>query len=268
MSQILGAHSPSLDAVRALRTSQGRREQRRFAVEGPTMLAEALAAGRTPIAVYATAAAADANASVLGALSFPPCLVGERAMARISDVETPSGIVAVLPLALDDLESLLSTGDPALVLAGIADPGNAGTLVRSAEIFGIRSAVFARPAVDPHNGKVIRATMGAIFRIRLCSADPEDLLLAARQHGYAIVAATKDGARLPGFRFPSKTLLAIGNERRGVAASLPRWDFGVTIPQRGAGESLNAAVAGGIILYTFSQQYYGTSGEARTLEKP
>lgn len=232
------------------------------------MLAEALEAGWTPVAVYATAAVAAANAAVLAALNAPPLILSERAMARISDVETPSGIVAVLPLALDDLESLLATGDSALVLAGISDPGNAGTLVRSAEIFGIRSAVFARSGVDPHNGKVIRATMGAVFRTRLCVADSPEFVLAARRHGYTIVAATKDGAPLPGIRFPAKTLLVIGSERRGVTDWLTRWDVGVTIPQPGAGESLNAAVAGGIILYAFSQQIYGAGEEPRRREKP
>jgi TrmH family RNA methyltransferase len=250
----LGAHSPKLEAVRALRTKHGRRDQQRFAVEGATMLREALEARRTPDAVYATQAAADAHAALLGPLADRLHVVPDRALARISDLETPPGLVATFPLALDDLETILSEGRPAIVLAGVADPGNAGTLVRSAEIFGLRSAIFARSGVEPHNPKVVRATMGAVFRTRLALADPDELVAGARRHGYEIVAASRDGVALPEFRFPERALLAVGNERHGVAAWLPRYDLGVAIPQPGGGESLNASVAGGIIFYAFSQQ--------------
>jgi len=101
--------------------------------------------------------------------------------------------------------------------------------------------------------------MGAVFRTRLCVANPDELLEAARRHGYHIVAAARTGIPLPEFRFPRRVLLAIGSERHGVGAWLPRWDTGVSIPQPGHGESLNAAVAGGIIFYTFSQQFSVTN---------
>jgi TrmH family RNA methyltransferase len=179
--------------------------------------------------------------------------VPERAMARLSELEAPPGVLAVLPIALEAPSALLD-GSPAIVLAGVADPGNAGTLLRSAEIFGITRAIFTRDGVEPHNPKVVRATMGALFRMRVASAEGTDLVPAAHAAGYAIVAAARGGEPLPGFAFPEKALLAIGNERHGVGASLPAWDRTVSIPQPGGGESLNAAVAGGIIFYAFSQQ--------------
>ena len=268
MASPLGAHSPKLDALRALRTKAGRREQLRYAIEGPTLLAEALAAGRTPDAVYATEGALLAHRDLLAPLDGRTFVVPERALARASDVETPPGTIAVLPQALEPLEALLESGRPAVVLAGISDPGNAGTLLRSAEIFGIGHAIFARSGVEPHNPKVVRATMGAIFRMRLAVADGDELVDGAWAHGYEIVAAARDGVPLPGFRFPPRALLAIGNERHGVSAWLPRWDKGVAIPQPGGGESLNASVAGGIIFYAFSQQFSGTNFRTETFEKP
>ncbi len=252
----LGRHAPALEAVRSLLAKSGRREQGRFAIEGATMLAEALAAGHEPLAVYGTQRGLAGLASVAGADAIGSerlFAIDDRTMARLSDLETPPGLLAVLPVRLASLDDVLSDGKPALVLAGVADPGNAGTLLRSAEIFGIRQAIFARESVEPHNPKVIRATMGAAFRMTVAVADAGDLVTSARTHGYEIVAATSDGTPLPEFRFAARTLVAIGNERHGVAW-LTHYDRGITIPQRGEGESLNASVAGSIILYAFSQQ--------------
>lgn len=260
----LGRHAPALDAVRALSTKNGRRDAGRFTVEGPTMLAEAVAAGCELLELYGTPAALGAlPARILAATSADRVFaVDERSLARLSDLQTPPGVLAVLAARLDDPDHLLADGRPALVLAGVADPGNAGTLLRSAEIFGIDRAIFTRDAVEPHNPKVVRATMGAFFRMRLAVADAADLVGAARRHGFAIVATAREGTPLPAFRFPERSLVAIGNERHGVAASLPTADFQVAIPQAGAGESLNASVAGGIILYAFSQQFGRTIFEA------
>jgi TrmH family RNA methyltransferase len=252
----LGAHSPKLIAVRELRTKQGRRAQGRFVTEGQTMLAEALAAGRRPEEVYVTERVAPALVDV-EARSGDVFVVPDRAMARLSDLESPPGLLAVFAQALVGIDDLLERGAPLALLAGIADPGNAGTLLRTAEIFGLGGAVFSTDAVEPHNPKVVRATMGAIFRIPIAVAEPGQILVAAGRYGYEIVAATRDGHPLPDFRFPERPLIAIGQERRGVSGTLVRYDRAVGIPQPGAGESLNAAAAGAIIFYAFSQQSKG-----------
>ncbi|MFY9780501.1 MAG: RNA methyltransferase [Candidatus Baltobacteraceae bacterium] len=251
----LGAHSPKLEAVRALRTKAGRRREERYAVEGPTMLGEALRSGLQPEAVYATEAGYAALGALPGRLKGPVFLVPERAMGRLSELETPPGVLAVLPVALRPLAELLASGEPLVLLAGVADPGNAGTLLRAAEIFGLTRAVFGCDGVEPHNPKVVRASMGALFRTQLSTARPAELVDAAAQAGYSVVATARSGTPLASFRFSRRTILAIGNERRGVAGWLPRWDAAVAIEQPGEGESLNAAVAGGIVFYAFSQQF-------------
>ncbi len=251
----LGAHSPRIDAVRALRTKAGRRKEGRYAVEGPTMLAEALQSGLQPEAVYTTEAGYAALEPLASRLEADVYLVPERAMARISDLETPPGVLAVLPLGLRPLASLLASGEPLVLLAGVADPGNAGTLLRTAEIFGLTRAVFALDGVEPHNPKAVRASMGAIFRTAVATAAPAELLAAAGAAEYSVVATAREGTPLEEFLFSRRTVLAIGNERRGVAGWLPRWDAAVAIQQRGAGESLNAAVAGGIVFYVYSQRF-------------
>jgi TrmH family RNA methyltransferase len=251
----LGAHSPKLDAVRALHTKNGRRTAGRYIVEGMTMYREALAAGLEPEAVFATEWGLERALSEGFDLEAEAFVVPDRAMDRISQVETPPGLVAVFASTLRSADMLLAAGEPVILLAGVADPGNAGTLLRTAEIFGISRALFAADGVEAHNPKVVRATMGSFFRMKLGVAGPDETVAAARRHGYTIVAAARDGVALPAFRFPRKALIAVGNERRGVADWLPAWDASVSIPQRGQADSLNAAVAGGIIFYAFSQQF-------------
>ena len=268
MSTTLGAHSPKLDAVRILRTRAGRAERGRFAIEGPTMLNEALGAGKRPESVFLTERGEAAlDGAVRRGCADRTFVVPDKAMARISDLESPPGILAVLPIELEPLEHLLS-GAPVLALAGVADPGNAGTLLRAAEIFGIDRVVFTADGVEPHNPKVVRATMGALFRMRIAVAAGDAIVAAARRADYTIVAAAHAGEALPGFAFPDRPLIAVGNERHGVAGSLPGWDRSLSIPQLGGGESLNAAVAGGIIFYAFSQRFGHTISTLQPPENP
>jgi TrmH family RNA methyltransferase len=264
----LGAHSPKLDPVRALRSKEGRKEQQRYAIEGPTLLREALAGGRRPEAVYATEEAWAGFLRAEPEPDIPVYIVPERALAKLSELETPPGILAVLPLGLEPVSGLFADPGPAVLLAGIADPGNAGTLLRSAEIFGISKAIFGRGSVEPHNPKVVRATMGALFRMRVAVAAPEELLEAARAGHFTVVAASREGLPLDGFHFPERVVVAVGNERSGVRGWLPRWDLGVAIPQPGGGESLNAAVAGSIIFYELSKRFRDSLDEGPTSPKP
>ena len=112
-------------------TPKGRREQGRFIFEGATLLEEALAAGLVPGEAIATQAAYDRHriAARWEERGVPVAIVSERTFAHLSDVTTPSGLLAAAPARLATLEVLLAPGEPVLVLAGIADPGNAGTLV-------------------------------------------------------------------------------------------------------------------------------------------
>jgi TrmH family RNA methyltransferase len=254
MPTTLGAHSPVLDRVRALKTKAGRRESGRFAIEGPTMLEEALRSGVTPAAVYATEPAYDGARDLLAPLepSVPVSIVPERAMARISDLETPPGLLAVCATATLPLAELLALPGPVMLLAGVGDPGNAGTLMRSAEIFGFTGIIFGHDAVEPYNPKVVRASMGAIFRLPAAVAGADEIAAAARSADYELVATGDEGEPLDRFVFRRRSVIAIGNERRGVRGWLERWDRTATIPQHGSGESLNAAVAGSIVAYVAS----------------
>ena len=246
----LSPHNPRVERVRELRTARGRRAEGRFAVEGPTLLEEAVRSGLPAREIYLTAAALERfDAGRYEAEGIPVYLLPERAFARLSEVESPTGVLTVFDLPQHTAADVLARTGPVLLLAGVNDPGNAGTLVRSAEAFGAAGILFGRGGADPYGSKVVRAAMGSIFRLPVAAVDPDEIVAAAAAAGRALIAADVDGEDLRVVGIPPNAVFAIGNERRGVRDWLPRWDRAIRIPHLGAAESLNAAVAGSIVLY-------------------
>ncbi len=251
----LGIHNPRIERVRELRTTRGRREQGRVAIEGPTLIAEARRSGLPIRELYAVAEALRErpDLAALESPAMPVFTLNANVFARVSDVETPTGLLAIVDLPEHDPGAILARPGTVLLLAGVSDPGNAGTLLRSAEAFGATGVLIGRGGVDPYSPKVLRAAMGSLFRLPVATVEAPWLLEAAPNAGRTILAADTDGVDLAEITMPPKVLLAIGNERRGVRDWLPRWDLAVRIPQTGPAESLNAAVAGSIILYALSR---------------
>jgi RNA methyltransferase, TrmH family len=245
----LSPHSPRLEQIRELLASKGRRAAGRFIAEGPTLLDEAERSGLVPLELYGTATALERAGGRFADGGVAVYEVPDRAFARLSDLETPTGILGVFPIPAQTVEAILARPGPVLLLAGVNDPGNAGTLVRSAEAFGAAGVLFGRGGADPFGPKVVRATMGSIFRVPIAQVEAEALLAAAQASGRPVVATDVDGEDLRAVPLPAGAILAVGNERRGVRDWLPRWDRAVRIPQQAATESLNAAVAGSIVLY-------------------
>jgi RNA methyltransferase, TrmH family len=245
----LGAHNPRVDAVRELLTKKGRKQHGRFSFEGATLLQEAHDAGVPIEALYVTKVAygSTALAADLERSGTDVYLVDERVMRRISDVETPSGIVAIAPLQLQTPEAILQRGGVILLLADVNDPGNAGTLLRTAEAFGISGVLMGSLGAEPHLPKVVRSAMGSLFRVAVAVAGPQDVagLLGDR----TVTGLAAGGEALSRLTWGPRSVVAVGNERHGLG----RWQtvctrFGA-IPMAGKTESLNAAVAGSIALY-------------------
>lgn len=249
MPTSLGAHNPRVAYARELLSKKGRREHRAFSFEGPTLLAEAIAAGIEIQALYATAAAYEAHppARQAEAGGTDVFIVDERTMARISDVETPTGLLAVTPLRTVPLQQMLERPGVVLLLADVGDPGNAGTLLRSAEAFGAIGVIFGRLGVEPHHPKVVRAAMGAVFRMPLAVAEPAEV--GAYAEGWQITGLAAGHEPLARLSWAAGTVLAVGSERQGLGAWEPLCERLASIPMPGEAESLNAAVAGSIALY-------------------
>ncbi|HYL26471.1 MAG TPA: RNA methyltransferase [Candidatus Nitrosotalea sp.] len=251
MATSLGARSDRLGEARALRTVKGRREQRRFAFEGATLLEEALAAGFPIGEIFATAEAYESTPLLrrLDGEGPPVFILSPAAAKSLSDVETPSGIVAVAPVVLRPVAELLARGAPLLVLGDLNDPSNAGTLLRSADAFGAGGAAFGRLGVDPFHPKVVRGAMGAIFRLPVALTDPHELSSAVASAGLTIFGFAADGDVITDDRRLACAVIVIGHEKRGLG----RWEAicerVLAIPMTGRSESLSAGVAGSIALY-------------------
>ncbi len=245
----LGAHSDRLPEIRSLSSVKGRAQAGRFTFEGPTLLAEARDGGVPILEVYATEAAYAASPLVaeIEASGTPVYIVDDRAARKISDLETPTGIVAVTPLRLRPAAELMHGA--VLLLADLNDPGNAGTLLRSAEAFGASGVIFGSLGVDPFHPKVVRGAMGALFRLSLASAAPEEVESAARAAAVPVFGLAAVGDALASVAFPKDFILAVGHERHGLGRWEPLCTRLAGIPMRGHADSLNAGVAGSIALY-------------------
>jgi RNA methyltransferase, TrmH family len=178
-------------------------------------------------------------------------LVADRVYKSLADTETPQGIVALVKLPQFKLSDL--TGhSPFLFLAHqLQDPGNLGTLIRSAEAFGVRAVLLTENTVSPVNQKAVRASAGSLFRMPVLTGfNPHDLLDDLRQRGFKLIAATPQGGE--DFRkvdYRGSTVLVVGNEGSGLSNSaLEQIHLRVTIPLSAKVESLNVAVASSIIL--------------------
>jgi TrmH family RNA methyltransferase len=239
----LSPKNPRIALVHELLTPAGRRGQRRFTVEGQTLLDEAERSGLRPLEAYVADdnRGAEALVAVYEDAGVP--------VYRITRAESPWGLLGVFALPDRPVSDVVGNDGPVLLLAGVNDPGNAGTLVRSAEAFGAAGVLFGRGGAEPYGPKVVRASMGSIFRLPVAEVTADELLAAAEASGRPIVATDVDGDDLHQTGLPPRAILAIGNERRGVRDWLPRWDRAVRIPQLNKTESLNAAVAGSIVLY-------------------
>ncbi len=253
MATVAGAHGERVRLARALSTSKARKEQQRFAFEGPTLLREAVHTGAPIFEIFARRDAYDREPLVreMEASGTAVYIIDERTAQKLSDVETPSGIIAVAPVRYAPLDDVLSS-QLSVILAGISDPGNAGTLLRSAEAFGARGIVFDPSGVEPYHPKVVRAAMGSIFRLAVAVAQPEIAAVVASRFGAEFLGLDVRGERVRDVRRSERTALVVGHERRGLGPWARYCNRRIAIPMIGQAESLNAAVAGSIALYALT----------------
>jgi TrmH family RNA methyltransferase len=168
----------------------------------------------------------------------------------LSTTEASQGVLTLVPAPTWTFDSVMEGDGPVVVLDGIQDPGNAGAIVRSAEAFGAAGAVFLKGTVSPFNPKSLRASAGSLFRARFAyGVGDEQLLNALDQRGMTLFAAVPEGAvPLDRVDLGRKCAVVFGNEGHGIRPELSCHASAVYIPTQRV-ESLNAAVAAGVILY-------------------
>jgi len=187
--------------------------------------------------------------------AIPVTEVSDHVMATLSDTSTPQGLIAVVERTVAPLESL-RTADLVLVLAGVADPGNAGALIRSALAAGVSGVVVTAGSVDPFGPKTVRASAGALFRMPVvCGPAAPETLAELSNLGLTVIVAEAGAAPVDEADLTRRVAIVVGNEARGLdpeARGAADELVGVAMP--GPVESLNVSIAGSIVLFETVRQ--------------
>ena len=262
-----GVHSPRLKAARRLNKRAFRQRERAFLAEGPQAVAEAFHCGAQVTDLFVTVPARTRHGDLVAAIAaagIPVHVVSGEVMDDLAQTVTPQGLLAVcgfvdVPLAEIAQRAIAAQRDkPALIalLANVRDPGNAGTVLRTADAAGAHAVVFADASVDPYNGKCVRASAGSLFHLPVVAgARLEDTVVTLREAGLRIVAADgRAGRSLDDpevqARLAGPTAWMFGNEAWGLPPELVALaDEPVAVPIYGRAESLNLAAAAAVCLY-------------------
>jgi TrmH family RNA methyltransferase len=255
----LSARSPRVVHARRLGRRRYRDEVGEFLTEGPQAVHEAVDAGAV-VEVFLQLGVGhhvQALASAAGARGARVTVVTEQVLATLADTVTPQGIVAVCRHLHVDLATALDRQPRlAVVLAGIADPGNAGTVLRTADAAGADVVVFPEGSVDPYNGKCVRASAGSLFHVPVVrGGSAAGAVAALREAGLTVLAADARGVAdldelLDDGHLAGRTAWVFGSEAHGLPPDLAEAAHArVRVPIHGRAESLNLAAAAAVCLY-------------------
>ena len=269
-----GAHSRRLSAARRLNKRAFRQRERAFLAEGPQAVAEAFRCGAQVTDLFVTVPARSRHHDLvaeIAAAGIPVHVVSGEVMDELAQTVTPQGLLAICRFVDVPLAEITARDTPRLValLANVRDPGNAGTVLRTADAAGTHAVVFADASVDPYNGKCVRASAGSLFHLPVVAgARLEHAVAALRESGLRIVAADGRAGRPlddPGVqaRLAGPTAWMFGNEAWGLPPELVALaDEPVAVPIYGRAESLNLAAAAAVCLYASARvQWVQSEGE-------
>lgn len=245
--------------LHALKARSGREKHTAFAVDGIRVVEELLAAGLDlKFAVVSPTLEDSARGRTLlenlGARTAVRT-VTDRELRELAETETPQGVIAVARIPSAELDAVKpAAGALALVLDAVQDPGNLGTLIRTADAFAAACVIALPGTVDYWNPKVVRAAAGSAFRVPLVSAKDDQAWQWLADHGFAICGADMDGTDVRELGLSGRIALVAGNEGSGLRRETrSRVTRTVAIPMPGRAESLNVAVATGILLYELNR---------------
>ena len=249
MQTITSMQNPKVAFWRSLKTRAARQEAGLYIVEGAKMVGEALQGGLAKSLLidvdrlqeyqhFSDTAACDVFA------------VSAHILASVCDTKTPQGVAAAI--LLPDAPSLGELGPLIVALDGVQDPGNVGTILRTADAAGFTGALLSEECADLYSPKCLRATMGSIFRLKALVAPSLPVALAnLKEAGYSLLSGELNGTPFyERANVQSRLCLLIGSEGNGVSPEVSALcTHRLTLPMRGGAESLNAAVAAGIMMY-------------------
>ncbi len=251
---ITSASNPLIKTLKSLHLKKDRIETGLFLAEGARLAFEAADLGVWPeIMVYAPAALE--RGPVRGLLAQAEARgvrvieTSEALLAQISKRDNPQTVIGAYKQLLSDLDTL--NGKTIVALDGVRDPGNLGTILRTADSTGASGVVLIGESCDPFSVEAVRASMGSLFAMKLARASFGELLAYKRMRGASLIGASLKGRHVGDeWSAPARTILFMGNEQSGLNAEMEAaCDVLVKLPMRGRADSLNLAIATGVLLY-------------------
>lgn len=237
--------------IRSLSLQKYRKEYQQFIAEGEKIAREWLQSDAPIHTIVVTKEWAETHADIINKHSEAALhIVEESILAQVSSLKTPNKALLVVNLTKENITAPLN--EWVIILDDIQDPGNMGSIIRTADWFGIKNLVCSKGCVDVHNTKVIQAAMGSHLRVHFFEEDLDDYLGKLKM---PVLAAVLNGENIYKMQRLSKAALLIGNEGNGLHESLiTKATHKVTIPTKGGAESLNAAIATGILCALLTPQ--------------
>jgi TrmH family RNA methyltransferase len=274
-AELTSIRSPRVKAARQLAKRAFRQRARSFLAEGPQAVGEALATGGVVTQLFVTSAAQPRSTELIELAAGQGAdvhLVSGEVMTELAQTITPQGALAVCRFVDVSLDQV-TAGTPrlAVILANVRDPGNAGTVLRTADAAGAGGIIFAGSSVDPYNSKCVRASAGSLFHLPVVTGIPVgDAVWALRDRGLRVLAAdggaatTLDDLQSAG-DLGRATAWLFGNEAWGLPAdALALADEAVAVPIYGRAESLNLAAAAAVCLYASARAQVPSVSSARS----
>lgn len=243
----------------SLQLKKFRQSEQLYLAEGKKVLEEALKSGLLPELVVVREDLLPSFDKLLESLPKDRLLLASaKDLSRLSSQKNPEGISSIFPFPeapryyFGPAET--PPQGPALLLHQVRDPGNLGTLIRTADWFGFKTIVCSTDCAELFNPKVIRSSMGSAFRLQIHYYEDFNDFLSAQAS--QIWVADMDGNNPRKLELPQRPYILLGNEAKGIPEEIKNLDGleSISIPQNGAAESLNVAIAGGILCYEYRQQ--------------
>ena len=246
MERITSRTNPRVQRARSLRESKYRKETGRHFIEGDKLVREALTSGVALEIVFV-------REGYAGSTDFPGEIieVTDSVMEALSTAGTPQNLCAVAKTPIMGLPDTFA--GTVLLLEDVQDPGNVGTLIRTADALGTRAVILSPQCADPYSPKTLRASMGSVYHVPVCVTDIPAALRALNDQGYTCLCGHLRGSET----LPPKTAkmaLLVGNEGNGVTDEAAALCYAYRLPMPGKAESLNAAVFGAIMLYELTRE--------------
>jgi len=260
LRRVSGRHNPRLKELRQAFRRAELTAQGECAIEGVKLVEEAIRSGQRLGGVFFAESAQPVAEKLLPQISsrVETLLMPDSLFTSIVPSDAPQGVAALVrvrPASTDHVLERAGMG-PILVVAGLQDPGNLGTILRSAEAFGAAGVFLAEGTVSPYNAKALRGSAGSIFRLPVAKIASAELIPLLRQRSVRMIATSSHkGTPLPEMNWTLPLAIFIGNEGAGLSRDLMhQMDDTAVIPQGAQVESLNAGVAASIVLYEAARE--------------